>query len=113
LRRLACLDVFVIVAGCGDDGGRVDAGVDAFVAHCTPSVSIAQNHGHVMVVTIDDINGGAAKAYDITGTADHGHRVSLSAADYAMLQQGTTVGVRSSDASTGPLHTHAVRIQCN
>jgi hypothetical protein len=113
LRQLACLLVFVIVTGCGDDGAGVDAGVDSFVAQCTPSVSIAQNHGHVMVVTLDEINGGADKAYDIMGTADHSHRVTLSAVDYAMLQQGTTVGTRSSDASSGPAHTHAVRIQCN
>src|SRR5690242_13655428 len=67
------------------DGGNGDAGpLGRCVADGTTSV-IADNHGHVLVVTKDDVAAGADKAYDIQGTSDHPHTVTITAAMFAQL----------------------------
>ena len=49
------------------------------------------------------------QTYDITGTATHGHTVTLSAADFTTLMGGGSVTVNSTSDSA---HTHAVTVRC-
>ena len=79
--------------------------------HCSASgtlVAIQGNHGHALTVSAADIVAGAAKSYDITGTADHSHTVNLAASDFASLNGN--VGIRVTSSSTG--HTHSITINC-
>jgi ABC-type phosphate transport system substrate-binding protein len=74
---------------------------------CT--VVISKNHKHEMKVSAADQAAGVAKEYDITGMASHTHKVSLSAADFADLADGTIVVITSTE---GGGHTHDVEITC-
>src|SRR5204863_3833475 len=73
------------------------------------SVTIAANHGHVMSISAADKLAGAAKDYDIRGSADHSHTVSLSANDFASLSGGDSVNVTS---SVNQGHSHDLSIKC-
>jgi hypothetical protein len=93
----------VLAAACG--GGNNDSSSGAGVC----SATISANHGHALNITAADKMTGAAKDYDIRGTASHSHTVSLSAGDFAMLSSGDTVNVTSS-VSQG--HSHDLSIKC-
>jgi hypothetical protein len=96
------------LAACGDDGGS--ATVDAAPEECTtPTNQIGSNHGHMLTVTFAEVDAGAAKTYDITGTADHSHNLSISAAQMAQIKSGQTLNITS---TSGSAHTHTVTIQC-
>lgn len=86
--------------GAPGTGGGAPAG-------CTET--IATNHGHVLEVSVDDVNAGVEKVYDITGSSMHSHSVTIGAADFALLAQGMPVMVVS---STGGMHTHNVTVTC-
>lgn len=97
-----------VIAGCGDDGGG--GTVDAPAAVCTaPTAAIGSNHGHVITVSLADVNAGANKTYAIMGTSAHAHDVTVSAAQFTMIKNGQTVTVQSTD---GGGHTHSVTLQC-
>lgn len=99
----------VLYACGGDDGGVTP---DAAGASCTTngtSVNIASNHGHVLVVSKEDVVAGAEKVYDIMGTATHTHSVTVTAAHFTMLQGNMTV---STTSTSGGGHTHGITIMC-
>ena len=60
------------------------------------------------MVAAADIADPAARTYDITGEATHGHTVMLTAADFAELAANRRVTVTSSAVG----HSHAVTITC-
>lgn len=93
--------------GCGGDGDDDMAGGNGGTSAC--SSTIAANHGHVLTVSQADIDAAAEKTYDIEGSADHPHSVSLSADDFANLASGVTVSVTS---STDDGHSHQVTVTC-
>ena len=96
------------LAGCGDDGGETIA--DAAPLTCaTPSVTIGADHGHSLVVTMADVNAGAAKSYNIMGTSAHDHSVMITAAQFAMLKSGMTLNITS---GSGGGHTHTITVMC-
>ena len=97
------------LAGCGgDDGGGTP--VDSAAAVCTtPAAVIQGNHGHVITVTLADVNAAANKTYDITGTGGHPHMVTVTAAQFAQIKAGQTLMITSTD---GGAHTHAVSFMC-
>jgi|SRR3954471_11075223 hypothetical protein len=97
------------LAGCGggDDGG---ATADAAPLTCaSPSSVIGGNHGHVMMVSMADVTAAANKTYNIMGTALHDHTVMVTAAQFAMLKDGTTLSITSSSDGT---HSHTVTVMC-
>jgi len=97
------------LAGCGGDDGGGGA-VDAPAAVCTtPTNAIQGNHGHVLTVTLADVNAGVDKTYDIMGTSIHTHMVTITAADFVMIKAGTTRMVVS---TTGGGHTHPINVMC-
>jgi hypothetical protein len=92
----------VLTAACGGDDESEGDG-----ASCT--TAIAMNHGHSMQVTAADIDAGAAKTYDIKGSATHSHTVALTADDFKDLTPGSVFSLTSSvDAG----HSHDVTITC-
>jgi hypothetical protein len=96
------------IAGCGgDDGGGTTA--DAAPPSCaSPAAVVEANHGHVMMVSMADVTAGAAKTYNIMGTATHDHTVMITAAQFAQLASGGTLTLTSSNT----IHTHTVTVMC-
>jgi hypothetical protein len=66
---------------------------------------ISSNHGHTAVITGAQLTAGGALQLDITGSADHPHRVALSAAEITSISGGQKV---SKDSSTDASHFHTV-----
>lgn len=73
------------------------------------TVTIGDNHGHVMTVSKEDVAAAVAKTYHIQGTSDHDHTVDLSASDFLQLQQDHAIMTTSSyDAG----HDHSIMVAC-
>jgi hypothetical protein len=101
-----------ILAACGGEDTKMDSG--GTMRNCATNgtnVQISSNHGHVMTVTASDVNGGADKTYDIMGTADHTHMVTIAAADFARLQSNANASVTVNSTSGGG-HTHTITVLC-
>jgi hypothetical protein len=97
----------LVLAACGGDHVTPDA-----AASCNQRGTIAQitqNHGHVLMVTIDDVLAGVDKTYDIMGTSLHTHSVTITAADFAMLQTNQSITTVSSSSDA---HTHGIVVLC-
>lgn len=101
-----------VIAGCSSSSeSSPDAGGGA--VSCTTNgtaITIGTNHGHVMMVSKQDVSAGVAKSYDIRGTADHTHTVMVTAAMFTMLESNTSITTASVPDSTG--HTHQVTVRC-
>ena len=124
------------LGGCGDDGGddgdpvdsgngnvdapvdapAVDAPADASTADapapdCTQGtvIAIGTNHGHTGDIPAADVAAGVEKTYNIQGRSPHPHTVTVTAADFQMLQQGAEV-VLTSTLDAG--HTHSFTVRC-
>jgi len=103
--------VLLVFTGCGG-GGDGYSGGSMSGSGCTDT--IATNHGHVLVVPLSDLSSMVDKSYDIHGTADHTHTVTLTAAQLAQLKAGQSVNVNSSTSSSMAYgtHFHAVSVSC-
>jgi hypothetical protein len=104
----------LLSAACGGDddddngtGGTGNTGGTGGGNAC--GTTIATNHGHQMTVSAADVGAAADKTYDIAGSADHSHTVELTAEDFADLASGTILVV---DSSTDAGHSHEVTIEC-
>ena len=98
------------IAACGSSSSSADA--TTAVGNCLAngtSVTIAANHGHVLVVSKADVAAAADKTYDIMGTAAHTHSVTVTAANFATLTGNHSINVTS---TTGAAHTHDVTVVC-
>ena len=89
----------------GGNGGNSDADC---LANGTTS-SIGTNHGHSIFVSSADVNAGAEKTYDITGSGDHPHSVTVSAGNFTTLKNNQSISVISTNDDG---HTHSVTISC-
>jgi hypothetical protein len=96
--------LLLAAAGCGGSGG----------GNCLAdgtSVQWNENHGHILFVSKEDVAAGAQKTYDIRGTSDHSHLVTLTAADMLSLQgDGRAIEVSTRDGTVP--HTHTVTVTC-
>jgi hypothetical protein len=108
--------VAVAMACSSSDSSSVDAAPDgagsSSAGNCLAngtSVTIATNHGHVLVVSKADVAAGADKTYHIMGTALHDHTVSVTAAQFATLAANSGIAVTS---STDDSHNHHISIMC-
>lgn len=129
LRSLAGLTAGAFVIGCTSSDGSGEPVLDAApgdapsthpdappiqpdappTACATTMVAIPANHGHAVMVSAADVQAGVDKTYDIKGSSGHPHTITVTAAMFAMVKQGTPVTVTSS-ADAG--HTHQVTITC-
>jgi hypothetical protein len=94
--------------GANGDAGSGSGAQSQCVEDGTTS-TIGMNHGHVLVVTSDDVAAGVARVYNIQGTSDHNHTVSLAPGDFAMLQQDRAVMTVSSFDDD---HDHTIMVAC-
>lgn len=95
------------LAACGGDGGTADANTNCSANGTT--VRISANHGHVLVVSKDDVAAGVDQTYDIMGTAAHTHSVTITAAQFATLQTNQSIMTTSTVASS---HSHSIVVMC-
>jgi hypothetical protein len=70
---------------------------------------ITNPHSHVLTVPVADLEDGADKTYDIQGTSQHTHTVTITAAQFATLAGGTSIMLTS---TSGNGHTHAITVNC-
>lgn len=106
--RIAVLAGAGVAASCGGSGDSMQGPTGNCLANGT-ATAIGGNHGHVLVVPMADIAAGAQRTYDIRGTADHTHQVTLTAADMATLQQNVAARETSSVALS---HSHPITVSC-
>lgn len=100
------------IAGCGGDDGDstpIDAPVNVSCVDNGTRVNISSNHGHTLEIPAADVMAGAARTYDITGSGDHSHSVTISAAQMAMLAANSSIQVTS---TAGGAHTHSISVSC-
>jgi hypothetical protein len=111
LKTLAYAVGAAALSGC-------DPGAGATSGACTTAwaTAISENHGHDVQVSADDLAAAADKTYEIQGTADHTHEVTLTAAELDLIARGNGVTVTSTEAtspSVGIAHTHSVTVGCH
>ena len=109
---LAGSTVALLFQACGGGGSDAPASGPApspgpSGAGCTDT--IADNHGHVLVIATADLDSPTDKVYGIQGGAVHNHFVTLTVAQLRALKARTTVSVTS---STTDAHDHGVTISC-
>ena len=95
----------LVACGGGDDD---DSGGNCLMSGT--SVNIGANHGHSMSVTAADVSAGAAKTYDIRGSADHTHSVTINAGAFAMLATNQSAMTISTTVDN---HSHNIMVSCN
>jgi len=97
---------------CSDDGGgKLDGSLMRNCATNGTNAMIANNHGHTITVTSSDVTNGAEKTYDIMGTADHPHMVTITSANFATLQSNANGSFQvTSTLNNG--HTHVITVTC-
>jgi hypothetical protein len=117
LRSVLMTSLGGVLAACGTDSSgepdpTPDAGgtPDAFAGTCaTHMVIIGSNHGHRMTIAAADLESTSPVSYDITGTSNHPHTVTISPAQFATLKE---TGFLMVNSTTDDGHPHAVHIVC-
>jgi hypothetical protein len=101
------------IAACGgdDDGGSDAPAGGRNCANNGTTATISSNHGHTITVTSSDINAGQDKTYNIQGTGDHPHMVTVTAANFSTLQSNANGSVMVTSTSNAG-HTHSVTVLC-
>jgi hypothetical protein len=95
--------VAITITGCGTDNPAAPRVPPAPPVTDVTGV-IANNHGHVAVITAAQQTGGAAVSVDLRGASSHTHQVELSLNDVLSIRAGAQVVKQS----TGTGHTHTV-----
>jgi hypothetical protein len=78
------------------------------------STAIATNHGHVLVVSKEDVAAGVDKSYNIMGSADHPHTVTITRAHFQSLAADAAIMTESSlnGSATFGTHSHGIMVAC-
>ena len=97
-----------LLVACGGSSDDDDSGGNCVMSGA--SVNIGANHGHSMSVTAAEVTAGTAKTYDIRGSADHTHGVTISAGAFAMLASNQSAMTISTVVDN---HSHNIMISCN
>jgi hypothetical protein len=96
--------VAISITGCGDDGPSSPSTQAGGGARDVMG-SISANHGHAATVAAAQITAGSSVTLDIMGSANHTHRVELSAGEVSQIGSGQRV---SKVSSTDQAHDHTV-----
>ena len=97
-----------LLVACGGGSDDDDSGGNCVMSGA--SVNIGGNHGHSMSVTAAEVSAGVAKTYDIRGSADHTHSVTISAGAFAMLATNQSAMTISTTVDN---HSHNIMVSCN
>ena len=73
------------------------------------SAAIGSNHGHTLEVSKRDVELGVEKTYNIQGSSEHRHSVTVTESDFVALQNNNSVRVQS---TTDEAHSHSVTVSC-
>ncbi len=106
--RLTGAGVVLLIQACGG-GGDSPAAPSLSPSGAGCSDTIAANHGHVLAIATAELDSTTDKVYDIQGSADHAHNVTLTVANLRALKAGTPVTVLTSITLA---HQHSISIQC-
>ncbi len=84
-----------------------------------PATQICDNHPHalhVLIVTADQVRAGVDVTYDLKGAANHDHQITITAAQFSMLQAGGTINLVTDTSTTATIagndHDHVCAIVC-
>lgn len=99
----------------GSSGTTKDAASDTGSGDATTAFecrsSITANHGHRVVIPLEDLDSTSPKTYSIIGTSDHDHQITFDAQQLADLKAGISVQVTSTNGGT--THDHDVAVKCS
>jgi len=115
--------IAVLLQGCGGGGDGYSGPAPSPASPMPPpppapppgpadtcsATQITGNHGHMLTIPKADTDSTVDKIYDIQGSADHNHTVTLTTAMLAMLKAGNSVTVTSSTTFS---HNHDVTVKC-
>jgi hypothetical protein len=84
------------------------------VTSCS-AITITGNHGHSLVIPVADLNSMVDMTYNIQGTADHNHTITLTPVQLGQIKGRMAATVISSIASsmTTSSHSHDVTSNCS
>lgn len=101
--------VAIAITGCSDSDGPTSPAptppAPPPAARGDVSGVVSANHGHAAVVTGAQLTAANTLALDITGAANHPHRVELSASELSAIASGQRVSKLS---TTDFAHNHTV-----
>lgn len=100
----------LLLTACGSGSSGADAAPPNCLMNGTTTM-IGGNHGHTLTVAKADISAAASKMYDITGSADHSHMVTISANLFGMLANNTSVTTISTAGGIDG-HMHSINVSC-
>ncbi len=87
------------MTGCDGSPSAADEDIEGVVS---------DNHGHVAVITVNELNSGDAVPLDITVAADHSHTLELTADEVGTILEGDQVSKESSLDNVDGSHSHLV-----
>jgi VCBS repeat-containing protein len=94
----------ITISGCGGDDDNPTANPSPQPGSHPGTISA--NHGHEVTITAADVNAGTGKtALTIRGSATHSHTIDLSAAQIVSIGQNQRVSVTSTSEDA---HNHTV-----
>jgi hypothetical protein len=96
----------------GGTGGTAGTGTGGTggTAACDPeSVAQTGDHMHTVTIPMADVEAGVEQIYTMQTTLGHTHMLTLTAQDFAALQENGSIMVTS---TTDVQHSHVVTIEC-
>ena len=109
LTGIAGVTFTLIVTACGGDDSEGSTGGGDGDCKDDIHTTITNNHGHSLSIPAADFDAGQSKTYSIKGTSDHDHSVTLTADDFTNLKSGKTATKESTNSSG---HNHPMQIIC-
>lgn len=73
------------------------------------SVGSSAGHTHNLTVPKEDVSAGIEKTYELSQVSGHIHQVTISAAQFATLQNNNSISATSTSDSG---HTHGISVSC-
>src|SRR5260221_4767916 len=96
--------VSITISGCGGASPSSPSTPSTTQPVADKNGAIANNHGHVAVVTSAQLTAANTVSLNLQGTASHNHVLELSAAEVMQVRDGRTLAKECSGSS----HTHMV-----
>lgn len=102
------------IIGCSnsDDGSETPNPTPTPQSKCAENGalgSVELNHGHSLVISKEDVIAAKRKTYDIQGTADHNHTLTVTSENFTAMKSRGLADIYS---STDNDHRHSVFVRC-
>ncbi|HMI85535.1 MAG TPA: hypothetical protein VK550_15670 [Polyangiaceae bacterium] len=109
LTGIAGVTVTFFVTACGGDDSEASPGEGDGDCMDDIGVAVTNNHGHDLRIAFADVDAAQSHTYNIKGTSDHDHAVTLTTQDFTDLKSGKKV-LKESTSNAG--HSHPIQILC-